>query len=278
MATRIHPTAQVDRGAQLGEGVAVGPHAVIESDVAVGDRCEVLAGAVLHRYTRMGPDNVVGPYAVLGGEPQDQKFDPGRKTYLRIGAGNTFREYVTLSRATAEGAATVIGNGCFFMTQSHVGHESVVGDGVILTNNAAVGGHCEIGDAVNLSANTLVHQFCWVGELTMFRGQGAVSQHVPPFCMVMRKNLVGGLNVVGLRRAEGVTAADRAQVKEAYRLLYRSGLTPEKALGEMDARDDWGPPAGRFRDFVRRVLQAEAPYNRGLVTSRLAQRGGHLPV
>jgi len=268
MATNVHPSAHVDDGARLGADVTVGPHAVIEADVTIGDRCRIMPGAIVGPHTEMGPDNVVGPYCVLGGAPQDVKFDPARVTHLRIGAGNLFREYVTLNRATAEGAATVVGDRCFFMTQSHAGHESVVGDDVILTNNTAVGGHAEIGQGVYLSGNTMVHQFCWVGELAMLRGRSGVSQHVPPFCMAVETNRVVGLNVVGLRRAPGVTREDREQIKQAYRLLYRSGLTPERALAEMDARDDWRAPAGRFRQFVRRVLAADRPYRRGLITER----------
>jgi UDP-N-acetylglucosamine acyltransferase len=273
MARKIHPAAIVDASAELGEGVEVGPYAVIEADVRIGEGCRILAGAVIRRFTEMGANNVVHPFAVLGGEPQDYKFDPAGRTYLRIGSDNIIREHVTLNRATREGAATVIGSGCYFMTQSHVGHDCLVGDGVILTNNAAVGGHCQIGPRAILSANMVVHQFCWIGEMVMTRGQTGASQHVPPFVMVAGVNFVSGLNTVGLRRNQQITEQDRRQIKEAYRLLYRSALTPRQALEQMDARADWGAPAGRFRDFIRRVLSAEKPYNRGLVTARPAQRG-----
>ncbi|MHC4716682.1 MAG: acyl-ACP--UDP-N-acetylglucosamine O-acyltransferase, partial [Planctomycetota bacterium] len=141
MAAKIHPTAIVDKGAHLGDGVVVGPYVQIESDVTIGDDCELMTGAIIHRHTTMGRGNVVGPYSVLGGEPQDYKFDRDSRTELHIGSGNVFREYVTLNRATRPGAATVIGNDCYFMTQSHVGHDSVIADRVILTNSAATGGH-----------------------------------------------------------------------------------------------------------------------------------------
>ncbi len=275
MATEVHPTAHVDDSARLGADVVIGPNVVIEGDVVVGDRCRIQTGAVVRRHTEMGPDNTVDPYCVLGGLPQDLHFDPDTPTYLRIGSGNVFREFVTLNRATKEGAATTIGSGGYFMTQSHVGHDATVGDRVILANNAAVGGHCEIGDGANLSASCMVHQYCWLGELAMMRGGAAVSLHVPPFVMVMRHNFIQGVNVVGLRRA-GCDARQRDQIKEAYRLLYRSRLTPAEALEDMDARHDWGEPARRFRDFVRRVLSAEPPFNRGLVTARIEQRGKHL--
>ncbi len=273
MGRKIHPTAMVDARAELAEGVTVGPQAVIESDVAIGEGCQIMAGAVVRRYTSLGPGNVLHPFVVLGGEPQDYKFDADSRTYLRIGRDNVFREHVTISRATTAGGATVIGDGCYFMTGSHVGHDSVIADRVILTNNAAIAGHCEIGTRANLSANMVVHQFCWVGELVMSRGNSGTSQHVPPFVMIRDINLVVGLNSVGMRRAEYLNAADRAQIRQAFRLLYRSKLTPARALAEMDAQRDWGAAAGRFRDFIRRVLSAQPPYRRGLATARTGQRG-----
>jgi len=265
MAAKIHPTAIVDGTARLGDGVVIGPRVIVESDVVIGDDCEVRAGAIVLRYTTLGPRNVVGEYSVLGGVPQDYKFDPSSRTELRIGSGNVFREYVTLSRATTPGGATVIGDDCYFMTQAHVGHDSIIRNRVILTNNASIGGHAEVGAGAILSANTLIHQFCWVGQMVMTRGNSATSQHVPPCVVLKEVNVVCGLNNVGLRRAKHVTPADHEQVKEAYRLLYRSGLSPAAALAEMDARTEWGVPAGVFRDFIRRVVTAEKPYDRGLV-------------
>jgi len=272
MAARIHPTAIVDSSAQLGDGVVVGPGAVVEADVTVGQGCELMAGAVLHRFTALGARNVVHPHAVLGGVPQDYKFDAGSTTYLRIGDDNVFRECVTLSRATAAGGATVIGSRCYFMTLSHVGHDSVVSDGVVLTNGAAVAGHVEIGPGAILSAYTVVHQFCWIGERVMTRGNSGASQHVPPFAMLKGINLASGLNAVGLRRAKDITGEDRRQIKEAYRLVYRSSLPLAEALAEMDVRDNWGAPASRFREFIRRVVSARPPYDRGLITDRTGRR------
>lgn len=272
MATKIHPAAEVDKQAQLSDGVEVGPYALIEPDVVIGEGCRIMAGAIIRRYTTMGGGNIVHPFAVLGGEPQDQKFDPTSRTYLRIGSDNVFREYVTFSRATTQGGETIVGNDCYFMTQSHVGHDCVIADGVTLANAAAMAGHVEVGRKAFLSANTVVHQFCWVGELVMSRGHTGLSQHAPPFVMLRDINYVAGLNIVGLRRADYITNEDQRQIKEAYRMLYRSLLTPAQALAEMDACTDWGAPAGRFRDFVRRVVSAEGPYRRGLVTSRAKQR------
>lgn len=114
----------------------------------------------------------------------------------------------------------------------------------------------------------MIHQFTWVGEMVMVQGHGGVSMHTPPFTLLAGVNRLVGLNSVGLRRAEEITSEDRAQIKEAFRVLYRSGLSAEDAMAEMDACTDWGAPAGRFRDFCRRALAAEPPYKRGLCQLR----------
>lgn len=265
---KVHPTAVVHASAQLGEDVEVGPYCVIESDVAIGPRCVLRTGAVVRRYTTMGADNLVDSGCVLGGEPQDLKFNPSTVSYLRIGEGNVFREHVTISRATTPGGATVVGDRTYWMAGAHAGHDSTVEDGAILINGCAVAGHATVGRGAILSAHVVVHQFCWVGERAMSQGNAGTSMHVPPYVMFANINQVVGLNVVGLRRAKDLTDRDRAQVREAFRIAYRSGLPMTKALEQMDARRDWGEAAGRFREFVRRVLTAPKPFNRGLVPAR----------
>jgi UDP-N-acetylglucosamine acyltransferase len=267
MPNQIHPTAIVDRTAQLGQDVLIGPHAIIEADTIVGDGCHIMAGAIIGRYTTLGRNNIVHPYAVLGSTPQDLKFRPDDVTYLKIGDQNVIYEYVTISRGTTATGMTVIGSHCMFMTEAHIGHDSRVGDHVILVNGTAMAGHTEIQDRAVLSAHTCVHQFCWVGELVMSRGNSAASQHVPPFVLMYDVNRLAGLNVVGMRRA-GYSPQQRLEIKEAYRLLYRCGLTPAKALAEMEQHAEWGPGASKFRAFVRRVLAAEKPCNRGLISYR----------
>ena len=265
MSNQIHPTALVDRAAQLGDNITIGPFAIIEADTALGDGCQIKAGAIIRRYTTLGRENVVHSYAVLGSDPQDFKFCSQDVTYLKIGDKNRIHEYVTISRATKPGGATVVGNGCMFMTETHIGHDSVIGDHVIMVNGTAIAGHVEIHDRAVLSAHACVHQFCWMGELAMARGNSAATQHVPPFVLIKDINKLGGLNVVGMRRA-GYSAKDRVEIKDAYNLLYRRGLTPAKALVEMEQHTERGPGAVKFRDFARRVLMAEKPFGRGFVS------------
>lgn len=266
MAT-IHPTAIVSPQALLADGVDVGPGAIIESDVTIGEGCRIGPYAIIRRYTSMGRLNVVDAHVVLGGDPQDFKFDTNSRSYLRIGDNNVFRECVTINRATGEGQATIVGNRTFWMVYSHAGHNAVIGDDVIFANGAAMAGHTTVERGAVISAHGVLHQFCWMGERVMIQGNAGSTMHVPPYVIVGRRlNCVLGLNVVGMRRAADLTAEDRKQIKEAFVLTYRSGLSRAKALERMDACTDWRPPARGFREFVRKVYTAVKPYNRGLCT------------
>jgi UDP-N-acetylglucosamine acyltransferase len=269
---RIHPTAIVHPKATLADDVEIGPYSIVEPDVQIGSGCVLAEGVIIRRYTTMGEGNFVDAYSVLGGRPQDLKFDPATVTCVRVGNGNVFREHVTISRATVAGGATVVGNGTYWMVGAHAGHDATIEDGAILCNCAAIGGHAVVGARAFLSSHTKVHQFTWVGEGAIIQGGGGATMHLPPFTMAAGMNGVVGLNVVGMRRNNEITPQDREQVKEAFRLTYRSGLTPSGALEEMDRRTDWGQPAGRYRQFIRKVIAASKPYNRGLCPLRRATR------
>ncbi len=266
---RIHPTAVVDPSAHLADDVEIGPGCIVEADVEIGAGTVLRAHAILRRYTTLGQGNLVDSFAVLGGEPQDLKFDPATVSYLRIGDRNVFREGVTISRATGQGNQTRVGSDTYWMAGAHAGHNAVVEDGVILANGSAAGGHATIGRGAILSGNVMVHQFTWVGEMVMTQGNSGTSVHVPPYTLTAGINYVVGLNSVGLRRAAHISDEDRRQIKEAFRLTYRAGLPLAKAIEQMDRCADWGEAAGKFRDFARRVLAAKKPYNRGLAKLRL---------
>lgn len=261
---KIHPTAVVDPGAILADDVEIGAGCIVESGVAIGAGTVLRPHAVVRRGTTLGKDNFVDSFAVLGGDPQDLAFDRKTETFVNIGDGNTFREGVTISRATKPGGATTIGDKTYWMATSHAGHDATVGNGVVIVNAVLLAGHAVVGDRAILSGGTLVHQFTWIGEMVMSQGKAGIGMHVPPFVMVAEVNQVIGLNLVGLRRNPAFTDEDRRQIKQAFQLTYRSGLPRGKAIEEMEACKDWGPAAGRFRSFVRRVLDAQKPYNRGL--------------
>ena len=215
----IHPSAYVSPEAELGAGVNVGPFAVIEGPCLIGDGSRIDAHAVIHSYVRMGKDNRVHPHAVLGGLPQDLGFDSATETFLDIGDGNTFREAVTLSRATKPGQATRVGNGNYFMSGSHAGHDCVLGDRNILANGVALGGHVHMGDRVFCGGGVMVHQFCRVGSLAILQGLAGINKDVIPYTMVGgRPGKHYRLNLVGMRRA-GIDGERLKAVSAAYRRL-----------------------------------------------------------
>jgi UDP-N-acetylglucosamine acyltransferase len=265
---KIHPTAIVHPTAVISDDVEIGAYSTVEADVVIGSGSVMREHATLRRYTTIGQNNIVDTHAVLGGVPQDFKFDPRIVSYLRVGDNNVFREGVTISRATGEGNATIVGNRTYWMTAAHAGHDAVVEDDALLVNGAALAGHTVLGRGAILSAHVAVHQFCWVGERAMGQGNSATSMHIPPFTLFAGANRVVSLNVVGMRRSEEITREDRRQVQEAFDLIYRSGLTASEALRAMDERREWGWAAARFRDFVRQVISARPPYNRGLCQLR----------
>ncbi len=230
----VHPTAIVSPTARLGAGVSIGPFAVIEDGVVVGDDCQIRAHAVLKRGVVLGRGNQIHEGAILGGEPQDLSFEGG-ETGVVIGDRNVIREGVTIHRSTKLGQATRVGNDCFLMAYVHLAHDDQLGDRVIIANNTALGGHVQVADRAFLSGNVSVHQFCRIGRLAMLGASAKVVQDCLPFVTcdgnVARAR---GLNVVGLRRA-GVSGEQRGKLKEAYRLLLRSGLHRDAALEQMAA-------------------------------------------
>lgn len=270
---KIHAAAHVAPTAVLAEDVEVGPGAVVEEGVTVGAGSVLRPHSVVRRGTTLGKNNLVDSFAVLGGDPQDLGFDRKTETFVRVGDGNTFREGVTISRATVPGGATVVGNRTYWMANSHAAHDCVIGDDVVIVNAVLLAGHVVVGDRAILAGATMVHQFTWIGESVMTQGGSGTGMHLPPYTLLAGVNEVVGLNSIGLRRNPALTNDDRKQIKEAFRLTYRSNLSPALALAEMDKAADWGVAASRFRDFVRKVISAEKPRNRGLCPRRRGAGG-----
>ena len=234
MSQLIHPTALIDRSAHLGAGVRIGPYAIVEADVVLGDECEVLGHAVICRGSILGARNQIGYGAVIGGEPQDFSYK-GAPSHVEIGSGNRIREYVTIHRATKENGATVVGNDNFLMGGVHLGHDVRVGNSVILANNTLLAGHVEIGDRAFLGGATIVHQHVRIGRLVITRGGTRLGKDVPPYLMAVATNQVAGLNRLGLRRA-GMSQETRRTIQAAYELIYRTQLNITQALGELRAK------------------------------------------
>ncbi|MBR6464726.1 MAG: acyl-ACP--UDP-N-acetylglucosamine O-acyltransferase [Verrucomicrobia bacterium] len=218
----IHPTAIVHPNAKIHPTVEVGAFAVIDEFVQLGAGCKVDHHCCITGHTTAGEKNYFGIGAVIGAEPQDLKYSGG-PTRLRIGNGNTFREMVTLHCSNNLDEDTVIGDNCLLMANVHIAHNSVLGNNIILANSALVGGHVHIGNRAVLSGNTAVHQFVRIGDLGMLQGVSAVSADIPPYTIAYDKNLLAGLNIVGLRRA-GISSEVRLEIKRAYHILFCSGL------------------------------------------------------
>ena len=228
----IHSTATIHPKAELGEGVSIGPYAVIGEHVCLGAETNVGPHAVIEGWTSIGRSCEIGVGAVLGSAPQDLKYR-GQRSFLRIGDRSCVREYVTVHRSAEEDGATIVGAHAFLMAYTHVAHDCRLGDHVIMVNYAGLSGYVEVEDRAFISGHNAVHQFVRIGYLAMVSGASRVVKDVPPF-MIAEGNptRIRGLNVVGMRRL-GLSHKVRGELRHAYRLLYRSGLNTSQALAGM---------------------------------------------
>jgi UDP-N-acetylglucosamine acyltransferase len=246
---RIHPTAIVAPDARLGSGVEIGPYAIVGEDCALGDRCVLEARAVLERHVRLGADVRVGIGSVLGGAPQDLKFQ-GEVTTVEIGDRTTIREYTTINRGTAQSMRTTVGRDCFIMSYVHLAHDCHVGDGVILSNCAQLAGHVTVEDRAIMSGLTAVHQFVRIGTHSFVGGMSRVAQDVPPYLKAVGNPMrLYGLNSIGLRRNNFDERVIR-ELKRAYRLFFRSELNVSQALERARAELASYPEVAHFLSFV----------------------------
>lgn len=246
----VHATAIIDPEAAIAPDVQIGPYAIIEGPVRIGDGCVIEAHACLSGPLTMGRNNIVGHGAVLGKSPQHRGYRD-EPTGVRIGDDNIFREFVTVHRGTVQGAGdTVVGDHNMFMCGSHLGHDVRVGDHCTIVNNALIAGHVSLFDGCILSGNTAVQQRVRVGRLAMLGGMGATTKDIPPFVLQQGYNCVTGLNLVGLRRA-GVTNQAIHALRQAFRILYREGRPISSALDRIG--QDFGEIAevAEFIEFIR---------------------------
>ncbi|MBI3319556.1 MAG: acyl-ACP--UDP-N-acetylglucosamine O-acyltransferase [Candidatus Omnitrophica bacterium] len=229
----IHPTAIIDPQAVLGQDVGVGPYAVIGPNVRIGPATTIGAHCVIEGYTTIGSDCEIFTGAVIGSIPQDLKFS-GEKSELLIGDRNRIREYVTINPGTKGGGGkTVIGSDCLLMAYAHVAHDCVIGDHVIIANSAALAGHIVVEDGAVIGGLVGIHQFVRVGRLAIIGGCSRVVQDVPPYSTcVGYPARVFGLNTEGLRRAE-MSATIRERLNQAFRVLFRSGLSMRHAVEQV---------------------------------------------
>ena len=246
----IHPTAVIDPKATLAARVRIGAFSVIGPEVTIGADAEVGHHCVLEARVEIGERAKIGHGAILGGRPQDLKFKDGTPSGVRIGAETEIREYVTVHRSTRAGECTEIGTGCLIMAMSHVAHDCRLGDGVIVINYAGITGHCEIGDRATIGGYVGLVPFTRVGSYAYIGGCSKVTADVPPYVLV-DGNPAGAhaINVIGLRRA-GMKPADRRLLQDAYRLLYRSGLVPQRAAERIRLELPIEGPVAHLLEFI----------------------------
>lgn len=224
----IHATAIIHPKAELDPGVEVGPFAVIDEGVCLGSGCVVGAHVHLTGQLKVGEGCRFHSGAVIGDAPQDLKY-ANEPTRLFIGDNNVFREHVTIHRSNSMEEDTTIGDGNFFMANSHLGHNCHVGNHNVIVNGALIAGHVTIEDRVFISGNCMIHQFARIGSLAMMQGGAGISKDLPPFMMSMANNTVCGLNTVGLRRA-GLNPGERTELKKLYHHLYSGKLRLSEAV------------------------------------------------
>jgi UDP-N-acetylglucosamine acyltransferase len=246
--TRVDPTARIESGAVIGEGAQIGPYCTIGPNVAVGENCRLVAHVNITGHTTIGARTVIHPFASLGSPPQSFSYRGG-PTKLTVGVDCDIRENVTMNTGTEDDRAhTEVGDKCFFMVGSHVGHDCKVGNNVVFANNTMLGGHVSVGDRVVFGGNVAVRQFVRIGEGAMIVGMSGVRADVIPFGMAQGPlAFLVGLNVVGMRR-RGLSKAEIHGVRAAYRELFFGD-------GEFRARIDKVAAEHTSNELVNRIFE-----------------------
>lgn len=251
----IHPTALIDPGASLGKDVEVGAYSIVGPHVTLSDGCRIGSHAVIESHARLARGTRVFSFASIGAPPQDLKFK-GEETWVEIGEGCVIREYVTVNRGTAAGGGvTRVGNGVLLMAYCHVAHDCRVGDRVIMANAATLAGHVEVGDGAIIGGLVGVHQFVRIGAFSIIGALSGLSLDVAPYVTAVvgrgqKGSALYGLNITGLKRNR-FPQETIAELKKAYRILFRSGLPMRDALAKAEAETNPLPEVRNLLEFVR---------------------------
>ena len=246
----IHPTALIDRRANVDSNVEIGAYTVVGPDVTIASGCRIGPHVVIEGPTTIGRDNHIFQFASIGAAPQDLKYK-GEPTRLEIGERNSFRENCTINRGTTKDQlVTRIANDNLFMAGSHVGHDCVIGSHCVFANYATLGGHVEVGDWVHMGGFSGIHQFCKVGPHAFIANNTAVTRDVPPFIMAVgRPAEPHSVNAEGLKR-RGYTTEQIRNIRDAYKILYRSSLKLAEAIEELQQRAASQPELEVFVAFL----------------------------
>ena len=252
MANTIHKTAIIGEQVKLGKNVKIGPYAVINGAVSLGDNVTIGAHCVVEGDTIIGNGCQIYTGAVIGSPPQDRKHQKSDKVFLRIGANNVFREFVTVNPGTIEGGGTTtIGDNNLFMASSHVAHDCQIGNDCVLANYVGLSGHVTIEDRAVIGGLSGVHQYARVGYLSMIGGCSKVNQDVPPFSLVDgNPATLRGLNIVGLKRAD-VPSENQKVLHRAFKILFNSGLNRSHAVLQVKEQLNGLPEIHQVIEFIQ---------------------------
>ena len=249
MSMDIHPTAVVDRGANIDSDVVIGPHVIIEDNVTIGRGSVVRAGAHIASGSCLGEEVQVFSYAVIGTIPQDLKFG-GEVTSLKVGDRTIIREFATLNRGTNVRGKTIIGDDCMLMAYSHVAHDCLVGNHCILANVATLAGHVTLEDGVIVGGLVPIHQFVKIGCHSMIGGGWRVPKDVPPYIIAAGNPLKPvAINKIGLKR-RGFTDETLSCLTKAYKILFRSKTDMKNSLAALEKVGDLGPEVEHLKEFI----------------------------
>ncbi|MBM3837827.1 MAG: acyl-ACP--UDP-N-acetylglucosamine O-acyltransferase [Verrucomicrobia bacterium] len=249
----VHPTAIIHPKAQLAPNCEIGPYCVIGEHVVLGEGCRLHSHVVIDGHTTLGRANEVFPFASLGLQTQDLKWKGGI-TRTQIGDENTFREYVTIHSATGDGEVTVVGSHNHILAYSHIAHNVILGNHIIMSNVATLAGHVTVEDHAVIGGLAAVHQFCRIGKMAIIGGCSKVVQDVPPFMLADGNPAeTRTINKVGLER-NGVSDEAQAALKQAFKILFRDGLTVSNALDRIEAEL---PPLPEILHLVRFARSSE---------------------
>ncbi len=243
-SSRIHPEAE------LGQDVEIGPFSIIGPNVKIGDGTIIGSHVVIESNTIIGSNNKIYHFTTIGTPAQDLKYK-GEETWVRIGKNNTIREYVTIHRGTIQGKEeTILGDGNFIMAYCHIAHDCKLGSGVIMANCATLGGHVEIGDKAVIGGLTAIHQFTRIGSYAFIGGKSAVTQDIPPYILAAGDRVrLYGINQKGLSR-ENFSKEIIDALKQAFRIVIRSGLPLKKALDKVKNEIPPYPEVDNFIQFI----------------------------
>jgi UDP-N-acetylglucosamine acyltransferase len=249
----IHPTVIIHPGAKVGAKCEIGPYCVIGEHVTLGSGCKLHSHVVIDGHTKLGKQNEIFPFASIGLKTQDLKWKGGL-TRTEIGDGNTFREYVTIHSATGNGEVTRVGSRNTILAYCHIAHNVSLGDHIIMSNVATLAGHVIVEDHAVIGGLAAVHQFCRIGKMAMIGGCSKVVQDVPPFMMADGNPAeTRTINKIGMER-NGVSEEAQSALRQAYKILFREGLTVSNAISKVEKKL---PPLPEVRHLIQFVRASE---------------------